>query len=76
MTTFSDQDKLDEINRELEMRRLVYHWKVRNGKLSAEQARRQIDILIAIKMDYAEKVQLKPDPLFNTQKETINELSW
>lgn len=57
MMTFSDQEKLDEISRELEMRRRVYRWQVRNGKLSAEQAQRQIDLMIAIKLDYAEKIE-------------------
>jgi hypothetical protein len=57
MTTFTDKEKLDELTREIEMRRRVYRWQVRNGKLSEEQAQRQIDLMIAIKMDYAAKIE-------------------
>jgi len=57
MTTFSDQEKLDEIEREITMRRRVYSWQVRNGKLSPDQARRQLDVMLAIKMDYAAKIE-------------------
>jgi hypothetical protein len=56
MTTFTDEEKLDELTREIEMRRRVYRWQVRNGKLSEEQAQRQINLMIAIKMDYSAKI--------------------
>lgn len=56
----SDQEKLAEINRELEMRRVVYPRFIRNGKMKQDQARRQIDILIAIKLDYAAKLRSQP----------------
>ena len=54
---FSDAEKLEEISRELEMRHRVYKWQVRNGKLSAEIARRRIDLMIEIKLDYADKLK-------------------
>jgi hypothetical protein len=57
MTTFTDKEKLDELTREIEMRRRVYRWQVRNGKLSEEQAQRQINLMIAIKMDYSAKIE-------------------
>ena len=63
---FTDPEKLAEIDRELRMRHQVYKWQIRSGKLSKEQAARQISILTAIRMDYAEKVkQAEPiGPLF------------
>lgn len=57
MSDFTDEEKLAEIDREITMRRRVYPWQVRNGKLSEENARRQIDLMIAIKMDYAKKLE-------------------
>jgi hypothetical protein len=61
---FTDAEKLAEIERELTLRMRVYKWQVRNGKLSKEQARRQVDLLIAIKLDYAAKIEKPVGPLF------------
>lgn len=57
MNDFTDAEKLAEIKRELEMRRRVYRWQVRNGKLSQEDADRQIGIMTSIKLDYAAKIE-------------------
>lgn len=61
---FTDEEKLAEITREIEMRHRVYGWQVRNGKMSKEQAQRQIGILLEVKQDYASKVREQPGPLF------------
>ncbi|WP_315705022.1 MULTISPECIES: hypothetical protein [unclassified Bradyrhizobium] len=54
---FTDVEKLAEIDRELHMRHRVYKWQIRSGKLTQDQAARQIAVLTAIRMDYAEKVK-------------------
>jgi hypothetical protein len=61
---FTDEEKLAEISRELELRHRVYRWQVRNGKMTQEQANRQIGILVEVKLDYAAKVTANPGPLF------------
>ncbi len=45
-------DKIQEIERELELRRKVYPRWVQAGKISQEQAHRQIIVLEAIYNDY------------------------
>ncbi|MGC2778048.1 MAG: hypothetical protein WA418_20665 [Bradyrhizobium sp.] len=66
MTTYTDQEKLAEIDREMALRHKAYRWQVRNGKLTKDQAARQLGLLVAIRMDYAAKVEeAKPaGPLF------------
>ena len=59
---FSLEEKLAEINRELGQRSRVYGWQVRKGKMTKEQAARQIQLMTAIRDDYADKV--KEGPLF------------
>jgi hypothetical protein len=54
---FTDAEKLAEIERELNIRMRVYTWQVRKGKLSRETARRQVDLLIEIKLDYMAKIE-------------------
>lgn len=54
---FTDEEKIAEIDREIEMRHRVYGWQVRNGKLSKEQARRQLDLMLSIKADYVAKLK-------------------
>ena len=61
---FTDKEKLDEIERELEMRHRVYRWQVSKGKITQEQAKRRIDLLLAIRSDYYTKVRDVPGPLF------------
>lgn len=62
MSTFTNEEKLKEIERELTQRHRVYAWMVRKGKMKQETATRQIQIMTAIKADYADKV--KEGPLF------------
>jgi hypothetical protein len=64
---FTDIEKLAEIDREMALRCIVYRWQIRKGKLSKEQAQRQMGILTAIRLDYAAKVAAAPrsaGPLF------------
>jgi len=58
---FTDQEKLDAIERELTYRRRVYLRRIELGKMRTEQARFQIAIFEAIRDDYkalAEKGRL------------------
>jgi hypothetical protein len=66
MSAYTDEEKLAEIDREMALRQKVYRWQIRNGKLTKDQAARQIGLLVAIRMDYAAKVEeAKPaGPLF------------
>ncbi|WP_316172111.1 MULTISPECIES: hypothetical protein [unclassified Bradyrhizobium] len=54
---FTDAEKLAEIDREMQLRHRVYKWQIRSGKLTQDQAARQIALLTAIRMDYAQKVK-------------------
>jgi hypothetical protein len=69
MTDFTDQEKFTEASREVEQRHRVYRNLVRKGTLSKVQAKRQIDIMIAIKLDYQAKVAATPGPLFEAARE-------
>lgn len=60
---FSTEDKLRECNRELDQRHRVYAWMVRKGKMKQDTATRQIQLMIAIRDDYAAKAA--EGPLFN-----------
>jgi hypothetical protein len=65
--TFTDKEKLAEIDRELAQRHRVYRWQVRNGRMTQEQASRQLNLMTAIRMDYHAKVEASPEaagPLF------------
>jgi len=50
--TFSREEKLAEIAREIALRRNFYPNWIRKGNLSAEQADRRIAILLEIAKDY------------------------
>jgi hypothetical protein len=52
--SFSTAEKRSEIERELAIRERLYPEWIRSGRLSADRARRQIDILRAIVRDYSE----------------------
>jgi len=53
---YTPEQKLTEIRRELLMRRRVYPHRIEDGRLSAEDAARQIAIMKAIEEDYARLV--------------------
>ena len=53
---YSDAEKLAEIGREIALRRVVYPKQIEAGKMTAESARRGLEIMEAIKRDYQEKV--------------------
>lgn len=55
--TFTDAEKLAEIDREIAFRHRVYKWQVSKGKMTKEQAQHQIQMMIAIRLDYFEKVK-------------------
>jgi protein involved in temperature-dependent protein secretion len=50
-------DKYQEVIRELMMRRQVYPGQIAKGKLTPPQAKRQIDIMVAIALDYSKQAQ-------------------
>jgi hypothetical protein len=50
---FSIAQKRKEIERELQMRRIVYRKQVRDGRMSPQEARDRIAIMEAILEDYA-----------------------
>lgn len=49
---YTDEEKLQELNRELGWRRKVFPKRVAEGKLTLADAARQIDIMKAIAEDY------------------------
>lgn len=57
---FTLQDKLAELRRELVLRRNVYPWMVRSGRLKQADADRQIGILREIIRDYERMMQIEP----------------
>jgi len=57
MTTYSDQTKLAEIERELKMRRRVYPHQVVVRKMKQSEADMLIAIMEAIANDYREKLK-------------------
>ena len=57
MSEFTDQQKLDCIERELAMRRRVYPRWISRLKMEEAEARRQIAMMEAIAADYRERVQ-------------------
>jgi hypothetical protein len=65
---FTVEEKLKEVERELEQRHRVYRWQVRNGRMKAEVATRQIAIMTEIKLDYLNRA--KEGPLFASHGES------
>lgn len=53
--TFTAQDKLEAVERELAFRRRVYERRVADGKMTQQLADRQIAVFEAIAADYDEK---------------------
>jgi hypothetical protein len=51
---FTRDQKLREVEREIEMRKRLYPRWVREGRLTAEQADRAIGIMQSVAADYAE----------------------
>ena len=70
MTTFTSEEKLKEIDRELAKRNSVYPFLISRGKLTAKAAQRQQAILQAIRQDYADRA--KEGPLFAAAGEANN----
>lgn len=56
MTEFTDQEKLKEIEQEIDFRRFVYGKKVKAGKMKLEIAQRKIQIMLAIRDDYQKTI--------------------
>lgn len=59
---YSDEEKLKELDRELMQRHRVYRRLIERGKLSREQAARQIAIMNDVADDYRARVKA---PLFS-----------
>jgi len=59
---YSDEEKLKEIDRELMQRHRVYRRLIERGKMSQEQASRQIAIMSDVANDYRERART---PLFS-----------
>lgn len=57
---FTNQEKLDEAERELKYRHRVYGWMIRKGRMTKSQAAHQIRLMTAIRDDYADKVGQGP----------------
>jgi hypothetical protein len=55
MTTFTAEQKLAAVTRELGFRRRVYARRVDDGKMTQEQMDREIQVFEAIERDYQEK---------------------
>jgi hypothetical protein len=53
--TFTIEDKYREVVRELTMRRSVYPRWIKEGRLTREQAERQIEIMVEIALDYSQQ---------------------
>lgn len=53
--TFTAQDKLEAVQRELAFRRRVYERRVADGKMTQQLADRQIAVFEAIADDYNQK---------------------
>lgn len=53
--TFTAQDKLEAVERELAFRRRVYERRVADGKMTQQLADRQIAVFEAIADDYDQK---------------------
>lgn len=51
--TFTAQDKLDAVRRELSFRRRVYARRVEGGTMTKDAANRQIALFEAIEADYS-----------------------
>lgn len=54
------EDKLKEVERELKFRHFVYKGQIERGTVSREVAQRRIQIMTAIREDYAEKIAEGP----------------
>lgn len=54
---FSNEEKLEAIERELKYRRRVYPARIDGGKMSPQLAARQIALMEAIAADYRPKAQ-------------------
>jgi hypothetical protein len=52
MSEWSISDKLASIERELRLRHRVYPRRIADGHMTADQARREIEIMEAIRDDY------------------------
>ena len=61
---YTDEEKLREIDRELEMRRHVYPKFINGGRMPVATAERQIGILVEIRQDYLDRLgrEDEPDP--------------
>lgn len=51
----TDDDKIAEIQREIDMRRRVYPHLIAEGKLKSEIAERRIEVFAAILSDYEQR---------------------
>jgi phosphoenolpyruvate carboxylase len=53
----TDQDKLVCLARELQMRRRLYPRQIGSGRMTADEARREIELMEAIVADYRARVR-------------------
>lgn len=58
MSHFSDKDKLSCLERELQIRQIVFERRVKRGAMSREQMNWEIGCMEAIASDYRAKVQV------------------
>jgi hypothetical protein len=55
LRTYTAQDKLECVERELRFRFRVYHRRVNNGEMNTQLAKHEIDIMEAICEDYRQQ---------------------
>jgi hypothetical protein len=60
LTTYTIAEKLASIDRELRKRRRVYPREIAAGRMSREEARREVEIMEAIRADYALEAAKNP----------------
>lgn len=63
--TFTDREKLTEIEREIQFRHGVYRKRIKGGTMTVGAASRKIQLMEAIAADYRERLAAQPD-LFKT----------
>ena len=59
--TFTDREKLAEIEQEIKFRHRVYSKRVREGSMHLSAAQRKIQIMTAIADEYRDRIAAQPD---------------
>ena len=69
--TITAADKMHCAERELKYRHRVYDRLVERGKMTNEQAKRELELMEAIALDYRALAMEEPLPLFIETKRTL-----